>query len=729
MPIFRFGDCELDEELYQVRRGGQPVDLEPRAYDLLHYLVRHRDRVVPKDELLAEVWSGVLVGEAVLPHGVASLRRALGDDRKRQAILRTVHGRGYRFVADLDPSAMHEPATRDESPSLLEAASVLQHPFPASLLQRLVGDSTEPFLAALEGSLSRGELRPSGAQGLYELVDPELKRSLYDRLRLSDRIRLHERAAQLLEAKSEPLGLRELEEIAHHAFEAAAHGAGEEAVRACERVARRHVRARDYAAAAHWLEKALQALDFSGGDDSKRSDLLLDLAEAHLAGGDRVASHRALETAVRCARRIDDWERLARAVIVALPPYALDARLEAPLRELLARLRDVADSLSPDLRARITARQAVVPTTSLESQAREPLTQEAIGLAQSCQDLEAQRDAWAARLRFCLGPDRLSERLRAVDELLTLATRSDDPWSAYLGHREGFVAHLLRGDRPGIERALGAVDRLAVELRQPAACHWAQRLRGCWAQARGELDAARQAYDRALEIGEGLDDRTRFLHAGSMFLLMQTSGQADSSGSEGTFFGEMLELPYPWQLATRIALATSLVVRGDRAAAAHELAFIDTVDVTRLPHDEHWLSTLEALTQLSIALHDSERATVLYDLLLPYEALFVVHDDLPWLGHSVAGLLGQLQALSGNFTRAVEHLEMAAEREAALGLEPALCETRACHGIVLGRRGASEDGEKSERLRRQVEADYDRLGMRRPARISCLEAAVQALQA
>lgn len=64
--IFRFGDCELDEELYQLRRAGRAVPTEPKVFDVIAYLVRRRDRVVTRDELLAALWAGDHVSDSAL---------------------------------------------------------------------------------------------------------------------------------------------------------------------------------------------------------------------------------------------------------------------------------------------------------------------------------------------------------------------------------------------------------------------------------------------------------------------------------------------------------------------------------------------------------------------------------------------------------------------------------------------------------------------------------------
>jgi pimeloyl-ACP methyl ester carboxylesterase/DNA-binding winged helix-turn-helix (wHTH) protein len=100
--IYRFDTFELDLAARQLRRSGQPLPLQPKAFDVLAYLVRHRDRVVPKQELLDELWPGVTVTDASVQRAI-SLARAAIDDRGRT--LRTMPRVGYRFVAPVDAPA------------------------------------------------------------------------------------------------------------------------------------------------------------------------------------------------------------------------------------------------------------------------------------------------------------------------------------------------------------------------------------------------------------------------------------------------------------------------------------------------------------------------------------------------------------------------------------------------------------------------------------------------
>ena len=104
----RFGDCELSVERIELRRGGEIIDLEPQVFDVLAYLLRHRERVVPKTELLDQIWGNRFVSESALSSRIKSARRAVGDTGRDQRVIKTIYGRGFRFVADVNeqpPSA------------------------------------------------------------------------------------------------------------------------------------------------------------------------------------------------------------------------------------------------------------------------------------------------------------------------------------------------------------------------------------------------------------------------------------------------------------------------------------------------------------------------------------------------------------------------------------------------------------------------------------------------
>jgi len=99
--IYVFGDYTLDTERYELRHAGELCKLEPQAFNVLAYLLEHRARVVTKEELLARLWPNQFVSEVTVNHGVMAARRAIGDSGQAQRCIKTLHGRGYRFIADV----------------------------------------------------------------------------------------------------------------------------------------------------------------------------------------------------------------------------------------------------------------------------------------------------------------------------------------------------------------------------------------------------------------------------------------------------------------------------------------------------------------------------------------------------------------------------------------------------------------------------------------------------
>lgn len=98
---YAFGEVRVDVGAREVRRAGELQHLEPQAFDLLVTLIRQRDRVVPKPELLDEVWGDQFVSESALTTRIKELRRAVGDDGTRQQVVKNVRGRGYRFIGEI----------------------------------------------------------------------------------------------------------------------------------------------------------------------------------------------------------------------------------------------------------------------------------------------------------------------------------------------------------------------------------------------------------------------------------------------------------------------------------------------------------------------------------------------------------------------------------------------------------------------------------------------------
>ncbi|WP_245744523.1 alpha/beta fold hydrolase [Lentzea fradiae] len=96
---YEFEDYSLDPARLELRRGGERLHVEPQVFQVLLHLVRHRDRVVPRTELLDSVWGDRFVSDSALASRVKAARRAVGDNGTSQRVIRTMFGRGYQLVA------------------------------------------------------------------------------------------------------------------------------------------------------------------------------------------------------------------------------------------------------------------------------------------------------------------------------------------------------------------------------------------------------------------------------------------------------------------------------------------------------------------------------------------------------------------------------------------------------------------------------------------------------
>jgi len=120
--LYRFDDCSLDTDRRELRRGTELVRLEPQVFDLLVYLIRNRERVVSKDDLIAAIWGGRIVSESALTTRINAVRSAIGDSGDEQRLVKTFQRKGIRFVG----------AVREEQPAVATTAAAAVAAGPAA---------------------------------------------------------------------------------------------------------------------------------------------------------------------------------------------------------------------------------------------------------------------------------------------------------------------------------------------------------------------------------------------------------------------------------------------------------------------------------------------------------------------------------------------------------------------------------------------------------------------
>jgi DNA-binding winged helix-turn-helix (wHTH) protein len=107
---FLFSNHMLDTDRRELRCGSEAIAIEPQVFDLLVYLLKNRDRVVSKDDLLSSIWGGRIVSDSTLTSRINAARKAVGDSGEEQKLIRTIARKGFRFVGDVRGPKGNAPA-------------------------------------------------------------------------------------------------------------------------------------------------------------------------------------------------------------------------------------------------------------------------------------------------------------------------------------------------------------------------------------------------------------------------------------------------------------------------------------------------------------------------------------------------------------------------------------------------------------------------------------------
>jgi TolB-like protein len=148
--LYLFEECVVDTDRRELRRGAATIPIGPKFFDLLVYLLAHRERVVTKDDLLASLWDGRIVSESALNSGIKAVRDAIGDSGEEQRLIKTLPRKGLRFVGEVREEQVQArsaaPAVAAELPkpplSLPDRPSIAVLPF-----ANISGDSEQDYFA------------------------------------------------------------------------------------------------------------------------------------------------------------------------------------------------------------------------------------------------------------------------------------------------------------------------------------------------------------------------------------------------------------------------------------------------------------------------------------------------------------------------------------------------------------------------------------------------------
>ena len=168
--ILRFADCILDTDRRSLSRGGAQVEVEPQVFELIQLLAENADRLVARDAIVEAVWGGRIVSESAISSRIASARKAVGDDGRRQAVIRTVQRRGLKMAVPVASGTMPPPVTAPGSVTVRYATAG-----DGATLAFAFGGSGPPVVAV--NNFMMDIEKEMQADGLHELYDAMMRQN------------------------------------------------------------------------------------------------------------------------------------------------------------------------------------------------------------------------------------------------------------------------------------------------------------------------------------------------------------------------------------------------------------------------------------------------------------------------------------------------------------------------------------------------------------------------
>jgi DNA-binding SARP family transcriptional activator/tetratricopeptide (TPR) repeat protein len=562
----------------------------------------------------------------------------------------------------------------------LRVAAVVGRDFDAALLEQVVSLDEDEFLDALDEALAAGLVVEAGGQpGRYSFSHALIRETLYEAMSAPRRARVHRRVGEALESARR----ESLPSLALHFTRAAGPHATDKAIAYALRAADEATAMLAHEEAVEHYSRALEVLDrFEPDAIERRCELLVLLGDARVRSGERPLAWPAYREAATLAERLGDSGRLARAAIGAsrgyiLQPGVVDTELIAMLERALELIGDEPSTVRVRLLSRLCG--AVYYTGQ---QARMlALSEEAWAIATEIDDSEARTYACAARRRALWDPAHLRERLTTSTEMLTSARRAGNLELELQAHAWLLVDLLSAGDREAVDAQLEAFTTGAERLRQPLYLWNVIVWRAMCALLAGRLEQAERLAESALATGGPGETVTAPQYYAIQMLGIRR--EQDRMPELEDAARRVVEAN-PARPAWRAGLAIVLEKAERPELAREQLEILAARDFADIPRDADWLAAVTLISDVAVALADSARAALLYDLLLPYGEQNVVIGLASVCLGSVARYLGRLAVTAGRPDAAEEHFKRAIGANTALRAPVELAHTQLDYARILG---------------------------------------------
>jgi DNA-binding SARP family transcriptional activator len=544
----------------------------------------------------------------------------------------------------------------------LRVAAVLGREFDLALLEQLVGFEEEEFLRALEEALAAGVLLEADTPpGRYSFSHALIRDALYEGMSAPRRARIHRRVGQTLEELPEPaLGM-----LALHFTRAAGADDAERAIAYATRAGAQASAALAHEEAAQHYAQALEVLlRFHPDRDALRLELLLELGEALVRAGERPRAAPVFRDAAALARQLADRPAFVRAAVDATRRYVQQPGVvEARVIEMLEAALEMTSGEVSLERIRLLGCLCSALYFSPDSVRMEELSAEAMRIGDELDDPLAKAYALAARRRALWNPARLSERLVASTDMLTLARQVEDLELELQAHAWLVVDLLESGELGAVDAQIQAFTAGAERLREPL-YEWHVGLwRAMRALLAGLLVHAEELARDALAAGGPGEDVTAPQYFAIQLLAIRRE-QRRMAEIEDT--AREAARADPLQPAWGVVLAI-LLIESERIEEARvefdRLAARRFDDITQ---NGDWPVTVSLLAEVCADLDDRDRAALLYERLLPYSGRTVVAGFGAVCLGSIDRQLGRLAGVLGWGEKSRVHLERALEVDTRL---------------------------------------------------------------
>jgi tetratricopeptide (TPR) repeat protein len=600
-----------------------------------------------------------------------------------------------------------------ETRALLQVGAVVGPEFDDELL----GTIAELDASTLEGGLDEAAreglvLEVAGAAGRHRFSHDLIRETLYDELGAGRRLRLHRRAAEVLEKRHATEPESHLAELAYHFFEGQPQGAGDApAVGYAQRAADEAARSLAFEEAARLYEMALAALERTGRPDPRlRLDLLLALGAVRSKSGDVPAAGEVLFEAAAIAKDLGAPVQLAEAALgvggrMAWSRPGFETRLIPLLQDALVHLGGSDDRL----RVKLLTRLACAWRGSTEQRsAADALTRQAVELARSLDDPESLVHALFGRFWALWWANNPDERLGVATEAVAAAEPIGDAERMLDARLMLFLIHTELSDMTSARRELAEMVRTVTELRQPGSLWLGVANRALLMLMEGDFDVVEPI------LGEENDQGSYFTLARDnvsaarfhRFLFARERGGLAALEPEiRTSVDE-----FPWYPFYRSALVLLLVETGRHDEARAALDELSRDEFVALIRDNEWLLGMGLAADAAARIGARSACETLYGQLLPFAGRHAIGHTEGSLG-AVDRYLGLLAAALDRHDEAIRHLEDAVHINERMGARPWTAHSRADLAAALRRRDAPGDASRAEDLEAQARATAIALGM------------------